>query len=65
MKPSLAALVWDDACEADLAKIKTELERARYVEPVSPAAAVRLREDIGRLERIAERLGRRKREAQA
>lgn len=56
-------LVWDDDCDRDLAAAEAELERSRYVEPVSPEAAVRMHERIGRMERIVARLRGRKESA--
>lgn len=56
-------LVWDDVCDQELAEAEAELQRSHYVEPVSPEAAVRMRERIGRLERIIARLRARKENA--
>lgn len=51
---------WDADCEEELAACEDELQRAWFVEPVTPDAAVRLRERIGRLETILARLHARK-----
>lgn len=55
---------WDDEAERDLADAETALRQARYREPVSARAGMRLREYVARMERIVARL-RARREAAA